>query len=494
MIHDLTDLEPLLHQYDHEKVLVGPLLNLWKNSRFRVFNIAGKSSKIHETIGLGFFELEIDAKRRRADIVAALEGCFGEVEIFESQLEMAQMAHTLWANDETARFLTTVSWESKPQPTRETSQNRNLADPNKVTVLSDDQNNESGDEEACTAVAPPDVIDLGPTHAPQSAGDQAQPTRACDLTQISEPPYLRNLSDTDTFADPGTLAESGSNLESVRNLPAAGAGSSVSKKYRLWALSAAYFALCFVVGFLIGTTIFTSFTSMRQTANEATFSRNAPASITAGNDPSEATGTVTHPIPASSIGTANRQAQSREAVRATSPSLLTSQPAVADGEADTAPFPGAQPSQNRSDQAEAAPDEQLSQSPKAQGNQSDDSISLPQSSPPQTVKTQSPAAETVPVSIPQLPEVVPTQVFASPASTQIMAGHDEPQLLPSDAATPKAPEALATAPLRQASNSAIIPLPRPRPVVSAVSSDRPRRRIGPLGEGARSPLLSLFGH
>jgi hypothetical protein len=457
MIHALTDLEPLLHQYDHEKVLVGPLLNLWTNSSFRVFNIAGKSSKIHETIGLGFFEHETDAQRRRADIVAAIEGCFGEVEIFDSQLEMAQIAHTLWANDETARFLATVSWESRPRLIRETSQNQNLvADPNKVTVLSDDQNNESGGEEACMAVAPPDVIDLGPTHAPQPTVNRVQPART------------------------------------VRNLPAIVAAISASKKYRLWALSAAYFALCFAVGFLIGTTVFTSFTSMRQTANEATFSRNAAASIIAGNDPSETTGTVTHPIPASPIGTANREAQPREAVRVTSPSLLTSQPAAGDGEA--APFSGARPSQNRSDQAEAAPDEQLSQSPKAQDNQSDDSISLPQSSLPQTVKTQSSTAETVPVSIPQPPEVVPTQVFVSPASTQIMAGHDEPQLLPSDAAMPKASEAFSTAPQRQASNSVIVPLPRPRPVVSAVSSDRTRRRIAPLGEGARSPLLSLFGH
>ena len=488
MIHDLTDLEPLLRQYDHEKVLVGPLLNLWTNSSFRVFNIAGKRSKIHETVGLGFFELEIDAQRRRADIIAALEGCFSEVEIFDSQLEMAQMAHTLWANDETAQFLATVSWESKPRSTRETYQNQNLVDPNEVTALPDDQNNDSGDEEACTAVAPPDVIDLRLTHAPQAAGE------ACDLTQISEPLHLRTLSDTDTLANPGTLAESGSNLETVRNLPAAAAGSSVSRKYRLWALSAAYFALCFVVGFLIGTTVFTSFTSTRQFANESTFSRNAAASITAGNDPSEATGTVTHRIPVNPIGTANREAQPREAVRVTSPSLLTSQPAFANGEANIAPFPGAQPSQNGSDQAETARDEQLSQSPKSQGNQADDSTSLPQSSPPQTVKTQSSAAETVPVSIPQPPEVVPTQVFVSPASTQIMASHDEPQLLTSDAATPKGPEALSTAPQRQASNSAIVPLPRPRPVVSAVSSDRPRRRIGPLGEGARSPLLSLFGH
>ena len=450
MIHDLTDLEPLLHQYDREKVLIGPLLNLWTNSSFRIFNIAGKSGKIHETIGLGFFELEIDAQRRRADIVAALEGCFGEVEIFDSQVEMAQMAHTLWANDETARFLATVLWESKPRPSRETSQNQNLAHPNKVTVLSGDR--KSGDEEACMAVAPPDVIDLGPAHTSQSAGDQADPTRACDPTQISDPLYLRNLSDTDAFANPGTLAEPGSNLETVKNLPAAVAGSSVSKKYRLWAISGvvAYLALCFVVGFLIGGTIFTSFTSLRQTANEATSSRNAAALITGGNDPSQATGTATHPIPAGSIGIASREAQPREAVRVTSPSLLTSQPGVADSKADAEPFPGTQPSQKPSDQAEAAPDEQLSQSPKAQGNQSDGSISLPQSSLPQTVKTQSSAAETVPLSIQQPPEVAPTQVV-SPASTQIMAGQDG--LLSSDAATPKAPDALSAAPERQASNS-----------------------------------------
>jgi hypothetical protein len=109
MIHDLTDLEALLHQYDPEKVLLGPLLNLWTNSSFRVFNIAGEGGKIHEAIGLGFFELEIDARRRRADIVAVLESRFGEVQIFDSQLEMALAAHTLWANDETARFLATVS-------------------------------------------------------------------------------------------------------------------------------------------------------------------------------------------------------------------------------------------------------------------------------------------------------------------------------------------------------------------------------------------------
>jgi hypothetical protein len=448
MIHDLTNLEALLHQYDPEKVLVGPLLNLWTNSSFRVFNIAGKGGKIYETIGLGFVELEIDARRRRADIVAVLESCFSEVQPFDSQLEIAQMAHTLWANDETARFLATVLRESKPRPTRDTAQKQNLAAPDKVNVLPGD---------------------LG-------------------------------LSDTDAFANSGTIAESGSNLETVRNLPAAVAGSSVSKKYRLWALSglAAYLTLSFVVGFLIGTTIFTSSigttiftssTSMRQTANEATLSRNAAPSITAGNEASQATGTVTQPIPADYIGTADREAQPTEAAGVTSPSFLTSQPGVRGGEAGAAPLLGAQPSQNPTDQAEAAPEEQ---SPKAtQGDQADGSISLPHSSPSQTAKTQSSAAETVPLSIPQPSEVAPAQVLVSPASTQIMAGHERPQLLPSEVVTPQAPEASSIAPQR-ASISAIVPLPRPRPVVNAVPSDRPRHRIAPLSQGARGSLSSLF--
>jgi hypothetical protein len=444
MIHDLTDLEPSLRHYDPKKVLVGPLLNLWTNSSFRVFNIAGKSGKIYETIGLGFVELEMDAQRRRADIVAALESCFDEVQIFDSQVEMAQMAHTLWANDETARFLATVSRESKPRPTRDTGQKQNLAAPDKVNVLPGD---------------------LG-------------------------------LSDTDAFANPGTIAVSGSNLEIVSNLPAVVAGSSVSKKYRLWALSglAAYLTLSFVVGFLIGTTIFTRFigttiftrsTSTRQTANEATLSRNAAPSIIANNDPSQATGTATatQPISTSSIGTADREVQPTEAVGATSPSLLTSQPGVADGEPGAAPLPGAQSSQNPVDQAEAAPDEQ---SPKAtQGDQPDGSISPPQSSPSQTAKTQSAAAETVSLSIPQPLEVAPAQFLVSPASS--------PQLLPGEAVTSKAPEASSVV-TQQASILTTVPLPRPRPVVNAVSSDRARHRIAPLGEAARSPRFSLFGH
>jgi hypothetical protein len=413
MIHDLADLEPLLQQNDAGKILVGPLLNLWTNSSFRLFNIAGRGDKIYE-IALGFVESEIHAQQRRADVVAALEGRFGEVQIFDSQLEMAQAAHALWANDETARFLATASRESKLRPTREADQKQNLTDPDKISVPPGDRDNGSVDEGASRAVALADAIASALTHAPQSAGDQAEPTRACDPAQLSEPLDPPNVhasllysaltqdavglavlraSLTDTIANPGTVAESGANLQTVTNLPVTPAASSVSKKYLTWALSGAYLALCFVVGFFIGTTVFTG---TRQAASEAITSRTAAQSITAGNDSSQATGTVTHPISAGSIGTANREAQPTDAAPVTSPSLLTSQPDAARAEAGGAPIPGAQPSQNLSDQTAAAPNEQL----------------------------------------------------FSPASTQIMGAHDGPQLLPSEVATPQAPQASAVVPQR----------------------------------------------
>ena len=116
MINDLTDLEPLLAQYDPGKVLIGPLLNLSINSSFRFFYIAGNGPKIYESISVGFVELETDAQKQRADIVATLESRFGEVQILGSQLELAQAVHSLWPNEETTRFLGTSALEAKLQP------------------------------------------------------------------------------------------------------------------------------------------------------------------------------------------------------------------------------------------------------------------------------------------------------------------------------------------------------------------------------------------
>ena len=194
MIHDLADLEPLLRQYHPEKVLVGPLLNLWTNSSFRVFKIAGNGGKIYATVGLGFVKVEADAQLRRADIVAVLESRFGEVQTFDSQLEMAQAAHTLWANDETARFLATATAESRLRPTAKVDQDQSLDAATKSSVLPSDRDRELVDEAARGSVA----LDAMSAHAQPSARDQAQAT--LDLPIHANLPLDR---DSFTFAAVG---------------------------------------------------------------------------------------------------------------------------------------------------------------------------------------------------------------------------------------------------------------------------------------------------
>ena len=218
MIHDLADLEPLLRQYHPEKVLVGPLLNLWTNSSFRVFKIAGNGGKIYETVGLGFVKVEADAQRRRADIVAVLESRFGEVQTFDSQLEMAQAAHTLWANDETARFLATATAESRLRPTAKVDQDQSLDDASKSSVLPSDRDRELVDEAARGSVA----LDAMSAHAQPSARDQAQAT--LDLPIHANLPLDRDsftfaavgleLS-TETSASTETIAETEANTETA---------------------------------------------------------------------------------------------------------------------------------------------------------------------------------------------------------------------------------------------------------------------------------------
>ena len=44
-----------------------------------------------------------------------------------------------------------------------------------------------------------------------------------------------------------------------------------------------------------------------------------------------------------------------------------------------------------------------------------------------------------------------------------------------------------------ASIPSVVPLPRPRPVVETVLSERPRHRVARFGEGTRGPLFNLFG-
>jgi TPR repeat protein len=212
MIRDLADLEPLLRQYDPGKVLVGPLLNL-ADSSFRVFKIAGNGDKIYETIGLGFVKVEADAQRRRADIVAALQNRFGEVQIFDSQLEMARVAHTLWANDETSRFLATATAESKLRPARKVVQDQSLNDASKSSVLPSDRDKEFVDEAGRGSVA----FDAASADAQPLARDQPQPTPACHPAQTDEPLNLPKVyaslpldCDSPTFAVVGLTSPSDS--------------------------------------------------------------------------------------------------------------------------------------------------------------------------------------------------------------------------------------------------------------------------------------------
>jgi hypothetical protein len=208
----------LLRQYHPEKVLVGPLLNLWTNSSFRVFEIVGNGGKIYETVGLGFFKVEADAQRRRADIVAVLESRFGEVQTFDSQLEMAQAAHTLWANDETARFLATATAESRLRPTAKVDQDQSLDDASKSSVLPSDRDRELVDEAARGSVA----LDAMSAHAQPSARDQAQAT--LDLPIHANLPLDRDSllfaavgleSSTESSASTETIAATDANAETI---------------------------------------------------------------------------------------------------------------------------------------------------------------------------------------------------------------------------------------------------------------------------------------
>lgn len=464
MIHDLADLELLLRQYDPEKVLVGPLLDLWANSNFRVFNIAGNGPKIHETVGLGFVKVETDAERRRADIVALLKNRFGEVQIFDSQLEMARMAYTLWANDETSRFLATATIESERQPTTKidqdqrlddgskfgaatatveserqpttkVDQDQSLDDGSKFGALPDDRGEEFVDEVARGSVGP----DAASAPAPLSARGPAQPTPACELAQAHE-------SSTHTIANTETGAETDANTETVARLQTGGANtlpialdqlqtrgarsrSAAGRRHLFWTAAA---ATAFAVSVIV-------LTSTRQIANEVTLYPTAGQLITAaGDNPSQTTGTV--------VAAGSDEARSKPAEAARSQQG-----------APAALAPPSPPPQVLSAPASATPDELISQSTKMPRDRGDATSDLgPQARPSQTPGAQAstapvPAASegvrsllsTAPPSEPKLPP-------SSAESTQIVVGQDRPQQRSaSEVASPKAVDVSAIGELQR---------------------------------------------
>jgi hypothetical protein len=174
MINDLTDLKPLLSRYDAGRILVGPLLSLSINSNFRHFYVAGKGSKIYASIGLGVVEAESTAQKQRADLVEKLQSHFGEVKTFDSPLEMARLAQTLWPNEETARVLAVAEREAKPQPTTTTDQRDIVDDDCYAEALVGDFPNRLADALARTQA---EFNEAASTNAqPSSVHDQGQPT------------------------------------------------------------------------------------------------------------------------------------------------------------------------------------------------------------------------------------------------------------------------------------------------------------------------------
>jgi hypothetical protein len=113
MIRDLSDLEPLLGQYDPGLILVGPVLSL-PSSGYNYLYIAANGRKVYEAIGLGFFENEADAEIQRASIVAILESRFKEMLTFGSHCEMVRAVNTRWPNDEMVKVLASATPAAKP--------------------------------------------------------------------------------------------------------------------------------------------------------------------------------------------------------------------------------------------------------------------------------------------------------------------------------------------------------------------------------------------
>ena len=158
MINDFTDLEPLLDQYDPGIILVGPLRSLSISSSFRYFHIAGKGSKVYESVSLGFIEAETDAQSRRTVISEKLHGRFGEVTILDNHLEMADAAHKLWPNQETARVLAAAKLEASPSR-RTAGRNQGFGGGRQVDMLSENGGQQLVAEVAREPIAHAEKID-----------------------------------------------------------------------------------------------------------------------------------------------------------------------------------------------------------------------------------------------------------------------------------------------------------------------------------------------
>ena len=164
MITDLRDLERLLGQYERGLILAGPVLG-FSSDDYRYFYVAASGGKIYEAIGLGVFDNEADAENQRANIIAILKNCFGEMLIFGNHLEMARAAEARWPNEETAKVLALASLLTEHEPDAIVPDTNSDNNSQAHETLGDDGQPSIGDvapEEVNLAseALPPDVLRL----------------------------------------------------------------------------------------------------------------------------------------------------------------------------------------------------------------------------------------------------------------------------------------------------------------------------------------------
>jgi hypothetical protein len=345
MITDLIDVEPLLGQHDPGMVLVGPLLSLSINSSYRYFYIAGKGSKVYETISLGFVELETTAQTQHADFIKKLETRFAQVLTFGSHLEMARAVHTRWPNEETAKFLAFAELDTKLKPTKMAGQQESIDDSSYGEVVPGDYRKQPVGEMVPERVNHGKDIDAISRHAPPSALDQAQPMPVSRPAQtlapssppiatlrqplggdhaVTEPQWHSGLSQDD-IASAILRLKSPAKLGGVPRLPVEGARSLTSILLRFCAVGCAVA----LVAALVAWTIVRPGTW--QVANEA-----APTTVLA---------------PSISVSSNKNPSQAAAAVPASSPSrpaaanepALQAKPAEADEAVQAEPTPAGVP-------------------------------------------------------------------------------------------------------------------------------------------------------
>src|SRR6516165_3450739 len=181
MITDLNNLEPLLGQYELGLILVGPVLS-FSIGGHRYFHVTANGSKMYETIGLGTFDNEVDAKTQRDNIIAILKGRFAKMQIFDSHYDMARAVNDRWPNEETARILAFAALLTEPE-TGKAAQGGSIGEDSDAQIVPSGHGTERADDEAREPV---DLAnDATPPSAPPPMFEVAEPAQSLPPSHMS---------------------------------------------------------------------------------------------------------------------------------------------------------------------------------------------------------------------------------------------------------------------------------------------------------------------